>query len=130
MSRLLLVMTAVSSVAVPYGPVLPPAGVKTPLQRLNAQYDERYAPHRPAPPCRMRTGEDIVVCAEAGGTAPYRLPLPRERYAVGDRVTHVSEPAAGSLVTGFCHRPGCAEQPKVFETIGKIITALKGEDPH
>lgn len=130
MSRLLLVMTAVSSVAVPYGPVLPPAGVKTPLQRLNVQYEERYAPHRPAPPCRRRTGEDIVVCAEAGGMSPYRLPLPQERHAAGDRVSHVSEPPGASLTTSFCHRVGCAEPSKLGETIGKIITALKGEDPH
>lgn len=129
MSRLLLVLTAVSSYVDPYGPSLPPVAMKTPVQSLNAQYDERYAPHRAAPPCRMRTGEDIVICADAGGTAPYRLPLPRERHAEGDRLSHVSEPSAGSMVTGFCHRPGCSESPKVFETIGKIITALKGEDP-
>ncbi|MBB5730431.1 hypothetical protein [Sphingomonas prati] len=70
------------------------------------------------------------MCADESGTSsPYRVPLPDDRFAQGDRVRHPSEPASGVFATRFCHRPGCAEPSKLLETIGKVVTALKGEDP-
>ena len=134
MSRLFaaiwLLLTAVSGPAQVYGPPAPRVAAKTPVQALNGQYDDRYGPRGNGRPCRVRAGEDIVVCGDAAGTSsPYRVPLPDDRHAMGDRVRHIGEAPLATRSTAHCNRPGCAEPSKLMETLMKVITAVKGEEP-
>ncbi|MFD1951906.1 hypothetical protein ACFSGX_14125 [Sphingomonas arantia] len=125
-----MLATAVSAGAQTYGPPAPAKSARTPVQALNSQYDERYGPRRNGRPCTVKRGEDIVVCADASGTSsPYRVPLPDDRFVQGERVSHPSEPASSVFATRFCHRPGCAEPSKLMETLGKLVSAVKGEEP-